>query len=88
MVKALNGGGRGWWWGRVAEENKGRLQEIKRSGCTHLRGREGEEMLGNVTNRRQRGGPLKVNGSREGGGGGRVGTGGKSGDRAKIKVGL
>lgn len=71
---------------RVAEENKGRLREIKRSGCTHLRAREREEMLGNVTNRRQRGGPLKVNGSRKGGGGGRRRE--ESEGRNKIKVGL
>lgn len=45
-------------------------------------------MLGNVTNWRQRGGPLKVNGSGEGGGGGREGVGGESGGRNKIKVGL
>lgn len=45
-------------------------------------------MLGNVTNRRQRGGPLKVNGSRKGGGGGGEGWGAESGGRNKIKVGL
>lgn len=46
-------------------------------------------MLGNVTNRRQQGGPLKVNGSREDGGRGCGGRDwGESGGRNKIKVGL